>query len=95
MKIVQKEMYELNYDEITNEVEDVAEGDIVLTKSNNSEEGWQAQFVVSVTNMGIYLHSEDDGAGDCNIILWPEHLQSRNRHDNSKFIHISIRKNVR
>ena len=94
MKIEAREINKISYDEITDEKQNIKEGDILLIKNDKSNE-WVAQFVTLITHIGIYLHSENKGLDGGGIILWPENikeqnLQSQKLYNNTRFIHISI-----
>jgi hypothetical protein len=94
MKIETKKINEIGYDEITNEEQNVKEGDILLIKDGKLDE-WTAQFVTLLTHVGMYLHSEKEGLDGGGVILWPEYMkeqksQLKDLYNNARFIHIPI-----
>lgn len=94
MKIKTKKIKEMNYNEITDENQDIKEGDILLIKEEGSNK-WVAQFVTMITNTGMYLHPEDNKLDDGGIIFWPEYIKEQHKEkqlllNNDKFIHIVI-----
>lgn len=84
---------------------DIECGDIILIKEKDSDL-WDTQFVTLITNMGIYLHSDSDKLDGGGIIFWPEYIENQilkskgitpnldvhKLYDDSKFIHIPIKK---